>query len=140
MPATGKVVQVLGNVVDVEFSAETLPNINDALTVRVNEDHAKANGKKQGSSELGGTAMQMRDIVLEVQDELGNDQVRCLALGATDGLMRGAPVTSTGGPIMVPVGEGTLGRIFNVLGQTIDSDEPVKAAGTVADPSSAAGF
>ncbi|HET9394155.1 MAG TPA: F0F1 ATP synthase subunit beta [Candidatus Rubrimentiphilum sp.] len=129
MPATGKVAQVLGNVVDVEFSAETLPNINDALTVRVNEDHAKANGKKQaGGSELGGTAMQMRDIVLEVQDELGNDQVRCLALGSTDGLMRGAPVTSTGGPIKVPVGEGTLGRIFNVLGQPIDSNDPVKAA------------
>jgi F-type H+-transporting ATPase subunit beta len=135
MPATGKVVQVLGNVVDVEFSAETLPNINDALTLRVNEDHAQGNGKSQsdpstgsGQVELGGTAMQMRDIVLEVQDELGNNQVRCLALGSTDGLMRGAPVTATGGPIMVPVGEGTLGRIFNVLGKAIDSDEPVKAA------------
>ena len=129
MAATGKVVQVLGNVVDVEFSAETLPNINDALTVRVNEDHAKGDRKaKAGAAELGGTAMQMRDIVLEVQDELGNDQVRCLALGSTDGMMRGAPVTATGGPIRVPVGEGTLGRIFNVLGQTIDSDEPVKAA------------
>ncbi len=129
MPATGKVVQVLGNVVDVEFSAETLPNINDALTVRVNEDHSKSDAKaKAGATELGGTAMQMRDIVLEVQDELGNDQVRCLALGSTDGLMRGAPVTATGGPIRVPVGEGTLGRIFNVLGQPIDSDEPVKAA------------
>ena len=129
MPATGKVVQVLGNVVDVEFSAETLPNINDALTLRVNEDHAQGNGKSQSDgAELGGTAMQMRDIVLEVQDELGNNQVRCLALGSTDGLMRGAPVTATGGPIMFPVGEGTLGRIFNVLGKAIDSDEPVKAA------------
>jgi F-type H+-transporting ATPase subunit beta len=134
MPATGKVVQVLGNVVDVEFSAETLPKINDALTVVVNEDHAQGNGKAQSDSatdsgaELGGTAMQMRDIVLEVQDELGNNQVRCLALGSTDGLMRGAPVTATGGPIKVPVGEGTLGRIFNVLGKAIDSNEPVKAA------------
>ena len=129
MPATGKVVQVLGNVVDVEFSAETLPNINDALTLRVNEDHAQGNGKSQSDgAELGGTAMQMRDIVLEVQDELGNNQVRCLALGSTDGLMRGAPGTATGGPIMFPVGEGTLGRIFNVLGKAIDSDEPVKAA------------
>ena len=129
MPATGKVVQVLGNVVDVEFSAETLPKINDALTVRVNEDHAQGNGKAQkDAAELGGTAMQMRDIVLEVQDELGNDQVRCLALGSTDGLMRGAPVTATGGPIKVPVGEGTLGRIFNVLGKAIDSSDPVKAA------------
>ena len=54
--------------------------------------------------------------------------MRCLAMGSTDGLVRGAGVHSTGGPIMVPVGEGTLGRIFNVLGKAIDSDEPVKAA------------
>jgi F-type H+-transporting ATPase subunit beta len=131
MAGTGKVVQVLGNVVDVEFTAETLPKINDALTVRVNEDHASSNGhapSAQSGIELGGTAMQTRDLVLEVQDELGNNQVRCLAMGSTDGLMRGASVTATGGPIRVPVGEGTLGRIFNVLGKAIDSNEPVKAA------------
>src|SRR5690348_591813 len=130
MAATGKVVQVLGNVVDVEFTAETLPKINDALTVRVNEDHAGSNGAStaQTGVELGGTAMQTRDLVLEVQDELGNNQVRCLAMGSTDGLQRGALVTATGGPIAVPVGEGTLGRIFNVLGKAIDSNEPVQAA------------
>ena len=118
MAATGKVVQVLGNVVDIEFTAETLPKINDALTVRVNEDsQAGSNGHASTSGiELGGTAMQTRDLVLEVQDELGNNQVRCLALGSTDGLRRGDAVTNTGGPITVPVGEGTLGRIFNVLG------------------------
>jgi F-type H+-transporting ATPase subunit beta len=129
--ATGKVAQVLGNVVDVEFTPETLPKINDALTVRVNEDRAGSNGVSSAQSgvELGGTAMQGRELVLEVQDELGNNQVRCLALGSTDGLMRGASVTAMGGPIEVPVGEGTLGRIFNVLGKTIDSNEPVKAAG-----------
>ena len=128
MAATGKVVQVLGNVVDVEFTPETLPKINDALTVRVNEDtHAGQNGAASGV-QLGGTAMQARDLVLEVQDELGNNQVRCLAMGSTDGLMRGAAVTATGGPIKVPVGEGTLGRIFNVLGKAIDSTEPVKAS------------
>jgi F-type H+-transporting ATPase subunit beta len=66
--------------------------------------------------------------VLEVQDELGNNQVRCLAMGSTDGLVRGQPVVDTGGPIMVPVGEATLGRIFNVLGKAIDSDAPVDAA------------
>ncbi len=118
---------MLGNVVDVEFTAETLPKINDALRVRVNEDTAKANGAAS-SVQLGGSAMQERDLTLEVQDELGNNQVRCLAMGSTDGLVRGAPVTNTGGPIMVPVGEGTLGRIFNVLGKTIDSDAPVEAA------------
>ncbi len=129
MAATGKVVQVLGNVVDVEFTAETLPNINDALSVRVNEDRAELGGRAAaGTADLGGTAMQARELVLEVQDELGNSQVRCLAMGSTDGLVRGAAVTATGGPITVPVGEGTLGRIFNVLGKAIDSSEPVKAS------------
>ncbi len=119
----GKVVRVLGNVVDVEFTPETLPKINDALHVRVNEGSNASN-----NGELGGTAMASRELTLEVQDELGDNQVRCLALGSTDGLVRGAPVEGTGGPITVPVGEGTLGRIFNVLGEAIDSDAPVKAA------------
>jgi F-type H+-transporting ATPase subunit beta len=127
--ATGKVVQVLGNVVDVEFSAETLPAINDALRVHVGGEKSSTNGHATlGDVELAGSAMEARELVLEVQDELGNNQVRCLAMGSTDGLVRGAPVTSTGGPIMVPVGEGTLGRIFNVLGEAIDSDAKVEAA------------
>ncbi|MGC1985681.1 MAG: hypothetical protein WA668_09855, partial [Candidatus Cybelea sp.] len=97
---TGKVVQVLGNVVDVEFTPQTLPKINDALVVNVNEDsHAAGNGAATGV-ELGGTAMAARELTLEVQDELGDNQVRCLALGSTDGLVRGAGVRSTGGPIM----------------------------------------
>jgi F-type H+-transporting ATPase subunit beta len=130
--ATGKIVQVLGNVVDVEFTTETLPLIDTALLVHVGGGDGKADGHAGAAAtagiELGGTAMQVRDLILEVQDELGNNQVRCLAMGSTDGLVRGQPVTSTGGPITVPVGEGTLGRIFNVLGKAIDSDEPVKAA------------
>ncbi|MGB8626484.1 MAG: hypothetical protein WCD03_10025, partial [Candidatus Cybelea sp.] len=86
---TGKVVQVLGNVVDVEFTPQTLPKINDALVVNVNEDsHAAGNGAATGV-ELGGTAMAARELTLEVQDELGDNQVRCLALGSTDGLVRG---------------------------------------------------
>jgi F-type H+/Na+-transporting ATPase subunit beta len=137
MAATGKVVQVLGNVVDVEFTPETLPKINDALTVQVNEDtRASSNGATTPASstgsgqaiEIGGSAMAARELTLEVQDELGDDQVRCLAMGSTDGLVRGAAVTSLGRPIEVPVGEGTLGRIFNVLGETIDSNAPVKAS------------
>ena len=131
--ATGKIVQVLGNVVDVEFSADTLPSINFALTVQVGENDASSvpsNGAASGVAkiELGGTAMQKRELVLEVQDELGNNQVRCLAMGSTDGLVRGQAVVNTGAAITVPVGEGTLGRIFNVLGKAIDSDEPVVAA------------
>jgi F-type H+-transporting ATPase subunit beta len=69
--------------------------------------------------------MAERDLVLEVQGELGNNQVRCLGMGSTDGLVRGATVYNSGTSITVPVGEGTLGRIFNVLGKAIDSDEPV---------------
>jgi F-type H+-transporting ATPase subunit beta len=129
--ATGKVVQVLGNVVDVEFPSEALPNINDALTVHVGgQGLAGSNGTSAhvDGIKLSGTAMAERDLVLEVQSELGNNQVRCLGMGSTDGLVRGASVTNSGASITVPVGEGTLGRIFNVLGQTIDSDEPVKAA------------
>ena len=94
---TGKVVQVLGNVVDVEFTLDTLPNINDALTVHVGGSaDAQSNGVSHGADgiELGGTAMQSRDLVLEVQFEIGNSQVRCLAMGSTDGLVRGAAVTS----------------------------------------------
>jgi len=126
---TGKVVQVLGNVVDVEFSADTLPNINDALQVHVGAaGNSSATSTNAAGIELGGTAMQSRDLVLEVQGELGNNQVRCLAMGSTDGLVRGAAVINSGAAIQVPVGEGTLGRIFNVLGQAIDSDAPVSAA------------
>jgi F-type H+-transporting ATPase subunit beta len=131
MAGTGKVVQVLGNVVDVEFSSETLPMINNALTVHIgsaSEGSAAAKNAAGQVIELGGTAMQARDLVLEVQAELGNAQVRCLAMGSTDGLVRGAEVTDSGAAITIPVGEGTLGRIFNVLGKAIDSDEPVVAA------------
>ena len=93
---SGKVVQVLGNVVDVEFTPETLPKINDALKVVVNEESRPSVGVGQAASngqagELGGTAMAARELTLEVQDELGDNQVRCLALGSTDGLVRGAP-------------------------------------------------
>jgi F-type H+/Na+-transporting ATPase subunit beta len=129
MPSTGKIAQVLGNVVDVEFTAETLPKIDTALKVHVGMDeHVSVNGQAVPSGvELGGSAMESRDLILEVQGELGNNQVRCLAMGSTDGLVRGQPVQDMGGPITVPVGECTLGRIFNVLGEAIDSSDPVNA-------------
>ncbi len=132
--AVGTIVQVLGNVVDVEFTADTLPAINTALTVDVGSvgsspsNNGAANRAEAGGVELSGTAMQAHRLVLEVQDELGNNQVRCLAMGSTDGLVRGQRVLNTGAPITVPVGEATLGRIFNVLGKAIDSDAPVDAA------------
>jgi F-type H+/Na+-transporting ATPase subunit beta len=89
---TGRVVQVLGNVVDVEFTPETLPKINEALHVGVNTSAAKQAASNDGQATLGGTAMAARQLTLEVQDGLGDNQVRCLALGSTDGLVRGAAV------------------------------------------------
>jgi F-type H+/Na+-transporting ATPase subunit beta len=100
----GKVVQILGGVVDVEFPPEHLPEIFEALEV-------------PGDGE--------ESLVLEVQKHLGNNWVRTVAMGATDGLARGKAVISTGAPIKVPVGEDILGRVFNVLGQPIDELGPV---------------
>jgi len=98
--ATGKVVQVIGTVVDVEFPPEQLPEIYNAVEISMDG---------QGS------------IVAEVEAHLGNNWVRCLAMDSTDGLRRGAPAVDTGQPIAVPVGRPTLGRLFNVLGKPLDS-------------------
>ena len=106
--ATGTVTQVIGAVVDVEFPAGELPAIHNALQVQA------ADGEES--------------LVLEVQQHLSNDQVRCVAMDATDGLRRGQAVENTGGPITVPVGETVLGRIFNVLGRPIDGREAVAEA------------
>ncbi len=104
--ATGRIVQILGAVVDVEFPAEQLPKIYEALKVLRDDD---------------------APLVLEVQKHLGDNWVRCVAMGATDGLKRGMEVEATGAPISVPVGEASLGRIFNVLGEPVDGGGPVKA-------------
>jgi len=102
----GRVVQVLGGVVDVEFPPDQLPEVFDAVEVpRENAD----------------------PLVLEVQKHLGNNWVRCVAMDSTDGLQRGALAYATGNPIMVPVGPETLGRVFNVLGRPIDQKGEVKA-------------
>lgn len=107
---TGRIVQVLGPVVDVRFEGGQLPNLNNALTI---------NYKAQNENE--------RDIAVtvEVAVHLGNDIVRTIAMGSTDGLVRGMEVVDTGAPISVPVGIATLGRIFNVLGNEIDEAGPV---------------
>jgi len=103
LPATGKISQVLGAVVDVVFEAGDLPRILNALEV---QEH------------------NMR-VVLEVAQHLGNNEVRCIALEGTDGLVRGQPVSDTGDAISIPVGNGTLGRIMNVLGEPIDERGPM---------------
>ena len=96
-PAKGKVAQVIGAVVDVEFDG-SLPDIYNALEMQLN-------GAR---------------LVLEVATHLGENTVRTIAMDSTDGLVRGMEVTDTGEPIKVPVGEGTLGRIMNVIGEPID--------------------
>jgi F-type H+/Na+-transporting ATPase subunit beta len=101
---TGRVTQILGAVVDVQFDGE-LPYIQNALVTDVN-------GRK---------------LVLEVAQEIGERTVRCIAMDTTDGMVRGASVTDTGAPISVPVGPGTLGRILNVIGEPIDERGPVVA-------------
>jgi len=104
--AQGKISQVIGPVVDVSFAEADMPALFDALTVDLNN----------------------QKIVLEVQAHIGSGSVRTIAMGSTDGLQRGLPVTGTGKPISVPVGKATLGRIFNVTGDTIDGGEQVPAA------------
>ena len=98
----GKITQVISAVLDIKFPQGGLPEINDAIEITRKD---------------GGT------LVVEVAQHLGDDTVRCIALGPTDGLVRGMEAVATGGPIMVPVGENTLGRIFNVLGEPIDNKE-----------------
>lgn len=96
---TGKITQVIGAVLDIRFGQGVLPEINDAVEIR----------RKDGSK-----------LVAETAQHLGDDIIRCIAMGPTDGLVRGMEAIATGGPITVPVGEVTLGRIFNVLGEPID--------------------
>ena len=110
MRPEGKIVQIIGSVVDVEFPPGELPKIYNLLKIPLKD-------KKEGI--ING------ELPLEVMEELGHSRVRCLALGATDGLHRGMKVKNTGAPIKVPVGEATLGRIFNVLGEPVDRMGPV---------------
>jgi F-type H+-transporting ATPase subunit beta len=108
MPGTGHITQVIGSTFDAEFAEEELPPIYNALRV-----------------EADGPAGEIR-LTGEVQQHLGGGQVRCVALGATEGLVRGMPVADTGGPVTMPVGEEVLGRVFNLLGEPIDGGPPVE--------------
>lgn len=102
----GNVVQIIGPVLDIKFDSNNLPNLLNAIEI----NHQ---GKK---------------IICEVSQHIGDDVVRCIAMSATDGLVRGMEAIDTKGPISVPVGEQTLGRIFNVLGESIDNKEPVNSS------------
>ena len=104
MNNTGRVIQVIGPVVDVEFLPEQLPSIFNAVSIEGENVGVKVK------------------IIAEVMQHLGSSTVRCVAMSSTDGLTRGMQAIDTGAPIKVPVGPGTLGRIFNVLGETVDND------------------
>jgi F-type H+-transporting ATPase subunit beta len=123
MPAEGKVVQVIGAVVDVEFPPDQLPEIYNAVIIHA-DPKVTAGGSSNGH---GGEGPQ---ITLEVQQQLGNNWVRCVAMSPTDGVRRGTVAVDTGKPISVPVGKATLGRIFNVLGEPIDEQGPANAEKT----------
>ena len=94
----GKITQIMGAVLDIKFKKETLPNLYNAIKIPLNDGY----------------------VVAEVMQHLGNDVVRCVAMSSTDGLQRGAKAIDTGEPIKTPVGEKVLGRVFNVLGETIE--------------------
>lgn len=106
--ANGRIIQVIGSTFDAEFDEGFLPDIFNALRVDTDLKGVKIN------------------LTGEVQQQLGGNRVRCVALGSTDGLVRGMPVTDTGGPVSVPVGKGTLARVFNLLGEPIDGRGPVQ--------------
>src|SRR3990172_13379036 len=102
----GKVKQVIGPTVDIEFDSDKLPNILNAIEIKDEKRNI--------------------DLTVEVAMHLGDNIVRCVAMSSTDGLVRGMPAVDTGAPISVPVGEACLGRIFNLLGEPIDGKGPVQ--------------
>ena len=97
----GKVVQVIGPVLDIKFSLGNLPNLLNAIEIESKD----------------------RKVIAEVSQHIGDDTVRCISMTSTDGLVRGDKATDLGNPISVPVGNATLGRLFNVLGETIDKSD-----------------
>lgn len=116
--ATGKIVQIIGPVLDVEFPLDALPSLNNAVEVKRDENRVGATGSGMGTGDTS-------HLIMEVAQHIGNNRARCVALGSTDGLKRGTPAVDLGHPISVPVGPATLGRMFNVLGEPIDGLGPV---------------
>jgi F-type H+-transporting ATPase subunit beta len=109
--AQGTIVQCIGAVTDIEFPRESMPKVYDALILE----------------ESGTASFAEKGLTFEVEQQLGDGIVRCIALGSSDGLRRGMKVKNTGAPISVPVGQGTLGRIMDVLGRPIDEAGPIKS-------------
>jgi F-type H+/Na+-transporting ATPase subunit beta len=118
---TGRITQIIGPVVDVQFPPDRLPEIYNALELDVSAtETAGGSANEAEAAAMKGIDQAGGHLVLEVQQHLGNDVVRAVAMGPTDGLRRGVVVRDTGAPITIPVGPATLGRLFNVLGEPID--------------------
>ena len=116
----GKVVQVLGAVVDCEFPQDSMPSIFNAIEIQRDPESVKA------ATADGRSASKLASVlVLEVEQHIGNNWVRCVAMDTTDGIRRGMDAIDRGTPIAVPVGRSTLGRLFNVVGEPSDEREPV---------------
>src|SRR5918911_1947910 len=111
----GRIEEIQGVVIEAVFPDE-LPEINHAIVIEREDNPEESEGVSAGTGEV---------LVCEVQQHLGDDRVRAVAMDTTDGLARGTEVVDTGGPITVPVGKVTLGRIFNLLGEPIDQGEPI---------------
>src|SRR5712664_4737821 len=109
--AQGTIVQCIGAVIDIQFSRDAMPGIYDALLLEADAANPLAE----------------KDLTFEVEQQLGDGVARCIALGSSDGLRRGMKVRTSGAPISVPVGLGTLGRIMDVLGRPIDDAGPIKS-------------
>src|SRR6476659_1215774 len=112
----GRIEEIQGVVIEAVFP-EKLPEINSAIVIEREDNPEEAEGISSGSGTV---------LVCEVQQHLGDDRVRAVAMDTTDGLARGMEVVDTGGPITVPVGRETLGRIFNLLGEPIDQGEEIE--------------
>src|SRR5215208_4861782 len=104
----GRVIQVIGPVIDVEFESEHLPELYNAITI---------NSKSDAGADI--------NVTSEVQQHIGRNQVRAVAMSSTDAVVRGMQAVDTGGPISVPVGAPALGRILNVLGEPVDNGKPI---------------
>jgi F-type H+-transporting ATPase subunit beta len=115
----GRVEEVTGVVIEAVFESGELPEIYNALEVVIADE-------SEGGHELKAGTDRSRTLVCEVQQQLGDDRIRAVAMDSTDGLSRGTEIVDTGGPITVPVGRVTLGRIFNLLGEPIDEGEPIQ--------------
>lgn len=120
---TGRVVQIIGPVVDIEFKDTELPEIYNAVRITNEEFDTGSSGEKKDSREV-------IEVIVEVELHLGEDKVRCVSMHPTDGLARGMKAVDLNGPIQVPVGECTLGRVINVIGEPVDHLGPIKSKKT----------